>query len=359
MRPSSLPMLAKCPAWESSGGNEATEAGATRHAALAWLLNSSSTDVQRAEAIAPLDEPDREACEWAADYIRTHAPLSDHPLHLERGLTLIDDDFEEVMRGTPDVACGNHLFDLKWRQRDYTAQMAAYALMLIEESGWHEVHVHVLYGESKRAERFTLDHDGATQLVYAIVEAARNPAKVPTPCDYCSWCARRLTCPALTKTAKTVADGYSVLDTVHNWHPSEVADAEQLATMLFIARKVLKPWVESVEHHALDAVVKQGLALPGYELKTRKAREWIADVGGAFTASGLPQADFLRACDVRLNTSKTYPDKVGIVDLFATGNGLKKAPAKRDLMKRLEHVMQQGKPTQYLADSKGGEEADE
>jgi len=343
-------MLAKCARWESSGGNDATEAGAVRHSALAWQLSSESPEATRAESLAQLDDPDRDAVTWAADYIRTHAPMADYPIHCERTLTMLDDDFKEVMRGTPDVVCGNQLFDLKWRERDYAAQMAAYALMLMEESGWSEVHVHVLYGERQRAERFTLTREGAQDLVDAILTNVGS-AKPPTPCDYCGWCARRLTCPALVTAAKTVADGYSVLDKVHNWHPSEQTDADQLSVMLFIARKVLKPWIESVEFHAMDAITKQGLAIPGYELKTRKAREWVSDVPAAFAAAGLPQDDFLRCCDVRLNTSKTYPDKVGIIDLYAKQTGLKKAPAKRDLTAKLAPVMQTGKPTQYLAET--------
>jgi hypothetical protein len=350
-------MLAKCARWESSGGNDATEAGAARHSALAWQLASEAPEATRAESLAQLDDADREAVVWAADYIRTHAPMADYPIHCERTLTMLDDEFKEVMRGTPDVVCGNQLFDLKWRERDYAAQMAAYALMLMEESGWSEVHVHVLYGERQRAERFTFTRDGAQDMVDAILANVAS-AQPPTPCDYCGWCARRLTCSALTTAAKTVADGYSVLDRVANWHPSEQTDAAQLSTMLFIARKVLKPWIESVEFHALDAITKQGLAIPGYELKTRKAREWISDVAGAFAAAGLPQDDFLRCCDVRLNTSKTYPDKTGIVDVFARVREMKKAAAKRELMSKLAPVMQTGKPTQYLAEigEKEGEE---
>lgn len=349
-------MLAWCARWESSGGNSATEAGAARHSALGWQLAADAPEATRAESLAQLDDPDRDAVVWAADYIRTHAPLADYPIHCERGLTMLDTDFSEIMRGTPDVVCGNHLFDLKWRERDYAAQMAAYALMLMEDSGWDVVHVHVLYGERMRAERFTIDLVGAQLLVDAILANVASE-KPPTPCDYCGWCARRLTCPALTKVAKTVADGYSVEDKVHNWHPSEKPDAEQLAAMLYIARKVLKPWIESVEFHALEAITKQGLAIPGYELKTRKAREWVSDVAGAFAAAGLPQDDFLRCCDVRLNTSKTYPDKAGIVDTFAKVRDLKKAAAKRDLMTRLAPVIQTGKPTQYLAET--GEASEE
>jgi hypothetical protein len=348
-------MLAQCPAWQSSGGNDDTSAGSARHAALALSLDLTVTPEQYQISTRDMAESDLESVQWAADYIRTHAPLADYPLHTERTLTLLDDDFKEVMRGTPDVACGPHLFDLKWRERDYSAQLAAYALMLMEESGWHEVHVHVLYGERRRAERFTLTHEGATELVFRIVESTYGTPR-PVPCDYCGWCARRITCPALTGPAKHVATRYADADAlarVEQWHPSEQTDAAQLATMLFIARAVLKPWIESVEHHALEAVTKQGLALPGYEVKSRAPRQYVADVAGAFSAAGLPQDVFLKCCDVRLNTSPTYPDKVGIVDEFARAAGLKKPAAKRDLMKRLEPVMAAGKPTQYLAEIKG------
>lgn len=358
LRPSSLPMLAQCGHWQSSGGNEDTSAGSLRHTALSVALDVLATDSTREKAFAPLDAEQRDAVTWAADYIRTHAPMADHPLQCERTLTLLDDEFKEVLRGTPDVVCGNQLFDLKWRERDYAAQMAAYALMLMEETGWAEVHVHVLYGARQRAERFTLDREGAQTLVDSILARVASAAP-PTPCDYCGWCARRLTCPALTGPAKTVGLGYqpAATDRITNWHPSEQTDAEQFATMLYLARKVLKPWIESVEFHALEASTKQGLAIPGYELKTRKAREWIADVATAYQAAGLPQIEFLRCCDVRLNTSKTYPDKAGLVDLYAQIKDLKKAPAKRELMTKLAPALQTGKPTQYLAAT--GEETED
>ena len=350
-------MLAECARWKSDGARKYTEPGTLRHTALSWQLASEAPEVARAESLAKLDEEGREAVQWGAEYIRLHAPMADYPLHCERTLTMLDDQFAEVMRGTPDVVCGNHIFDLKWRERDYTAQMAAYALMLMEASGWKEVHVHLLFGDRKYAERYTFTLYEAQNMVDSIL-AEVGSAKAPTPCDYCGWCANRLTCSALVNTAKKVADGYSLTDKVANWHPSENPDAEQLATMLFVARKVLKPWIESVEFHALEAITKQGLSIPGYELKTRKAREWIADVAGAFAAAGLPQDEFLRCCDVRLNTSKTYPDKLGLVDCYAKQSGLKKAVAKREVIAKLASTIQVGEPTQYLAESGTSEETE-
>lgn len=361
IRPSSLPMLAQCPRWlpDQWKGADDKDAGKLRHEYLRVLLDAWS-----AEDIAGRVSPeDAAAVEWAADYIKCHAPTSDHPLRLEHHVNPLDTEFKPLFNwgGTLDAACGNHLFDFKWRERDYGAQMAAYALDMFQEHGWQEVKVHLLFGEPKKAQVFTLTEEGAERLVFGIVAKAQDPQAQPTPCDYCGWCSRRLTCPALVSVAEKVAVGYSDLDKVKNWHPSAMETGEELGIALWVWRTILKKWGESVEYHALDALQKKGLTIAGFEAKPKSGRKYIADVAQAFALAGLPQSEFLAGCQVRLNTSKSYPDQIGLTEIYAKFNGIKPTPAKKDLLKKLEPVVKKTRDSMQLKaiKSAGDEEESE
>ena len=343
IRPSSLPMLQQCSAFSSGVAGEFAEAGQDRHAALTSLLKDDDAD-----GLSLLEPEQAEVVLWAEEYIRTKAPMDEHPLHSERTLTLLDGEFNEIMRGTPDVVCGGELFDLKWRERDYGAQMAAYALMLMEESGRTEIRVHVIFGAFKRVEVYEISKDGAEKLVNDILESAKTPT--PTPCDYCGWCSKRLTCQPFLDAAEKVAKGYSDLPAAQEWHPSKMETGEEIAAALWIWRTILSKWGESVEFHAFEAATKKGMTLPGFDLKSKAGRSWCSDVATAFTVSKLPQNFFLMCCDLRMNTSKTNASKKGLIDMYAGTHGMPKARAKREISTSLTEagVLKQGDPVQYL-----------
>lgn len=359
IRPSSLPALAQCPCFES-GSSEYAEDGTERHHALSEHFAGDDSRLEM------LDDDQVDAVRWAAEYIKVNAPMLDHRIDFEKKLKVQDDSlgFEDDdlanMVGTPDVVCGNHLFDLKWRERDYTAQMAAYVWMICGQGETNgPIKVHLLFGANKRAEVFTIDWRSAADIVIPIAARARNPERTPVLCDYCNWCAVKLTCPALKVRVDAVVsarpdwalEGY---DTVF------MTDGPEMAKALRIARK-LKAWCEAVEWRAKELWTKEGVQIPGFELKERQARQYITDVTSAFNLSGLPQDKFLACCEPRLNTSKTYAEKLGIIDVYAEQTGIKKAPAKKEVMRKLESVLKRGNPTVSLVDtkSKSGEEESE
>lgn len=354
-RPSSLPMLALCGRFESSGSEFADE-GRERHAALKGYLEGDNS------LLDALDEESADAVRWAGDYVKLHAPMRDYPIRYETHVNPLADDLQPIFEngGTADVICGPELFDFKWRPRDYTSQMAAYALDIFQNNDFERVRVHLLFGAVKRAEIYSLDEPSAKDLVIGILEHVRSNPE-PTPCDYCGWCSNRLTCSALTKRARFVATGYAeepLLTQVANWHPSEMVKPDDIALGLLIWRKILKEWGKSMEYHALKAATN-GLDLPGFELKDSEGKSYILDTAQAHALSGLPSEVFLQACEPRMNTSKKYKEKVGLNNLYAQANGMKLAPAKRELKAKLEPVIKEGNSKKKLVFVGGDEDEDE
>jgi hypothetical protein len=352
IRPSSLPALSQCPCFES-GSSEYTEDGTERHHALSEHF---AGDDSRLEL---MDEGQADAVRWAAEYIKIHAPMSDFPLDCERTLTMDDADLNTIT-GTPDVVCGDDLFDLKWRYRDYVSQMAAYVCMMFTANPKRNfVRVHLLFGSIKKAEVFKLNWSEAAEIIHPIIERARNENRVPALCDYCGWCALKLTCPAFKVRVDAVLKGREDW-ALEQYESSFITDGTEMAKALRIARKLSK-WCDAVEWRAKEMWTKEGIPITGFELKERQARQYITDVVAAFNASGLPQDKFLACCEPRLNTSKTYAEKVGIIDVYAEQTGIKKAPAKREILRKLEAVLKRGQPTLSLVDkqTKAGEETEE
>lgn len=342
IRPSSLPALAQCPCFES-GSSEYAEDGTERHRA---LTEHFAGDDSR---LLMMDDEQADGVRWAAEYIKIHAPMMDHPIHFERTLTMLDADLDE-MRGTPDAVCGGDLFDLKWRERDYTAQMSAYAVMMFETNpDLSSVTVHLLFGAFRRHETFRLDEKSARAIVDPIISCAKNPDRKPSPCDYCSWCALKLTCSAYKERVDAVVAGREDWK-LETYDTEFITDGKEMGKALRLARR-MKKWCEAVEWRADVLWNREGVPIDGFERKERQGRQFITDVTTAFSLSGLPQDKFLACCDVRLNTSKKYPDKLGVIDTYAKQTEISKSGAKRELLKKLEPVIKRGNPTVSLVDT--------
>ena len=337
-RPSSLPALAQCPKFESGGSSEFAEAGTVRHHALSLMLLGNEDSLFTSDDLN-LDDEQMDGVKWAEDYIRLHAPTTDHPLICERKREWTGPDFS-TREGTPDVTCGNHIFDLKWRKRDYDAQMADYALAVMEEGGFESVTVHLLYGAFKQVEVIQFDLASASRIVLDILTKANDPKSEANPCDYCGWCSKRLTCSALLERANTVAEHREDWG-LASYHSSEILTAEEMGKALRLA-KALGKWCESVEHHARE-LARNGIIAEGFKVQERKGNRFIASIMDAYSKAGIEQGDFLSACEIKFSS---------LVELHAAKEGIKKAAAEREMERRLGEVVQRKQSTVSLVSVK-------
>jgi len=185
MRPSTLPAYKECGRFKPGKAQSFTFDGTLRHEALESKMRSFTDDVDP-KFVPLLDDQSIEGIEWAADFIRLTAPLSDHPLEIEDELPIRHEDTgAELMAGHLDYRCGDVFFDAKWRRRNYREQMAAYALALCQCRNVDSVTGYLLFMESQTVERVTFTRAEAWGIVAELIDKqADNPE--PVPCDYCS-----------------------------------------------------------------------------------------------------------------------------------------------------------------------------
>lgn len=329
-RPSSLPAQAKSPRWESSGPSAVTEAGNDRHTALEELFHN------KREVYELLPEHEQEAVLWAFDYVRS-VITPGATIHTEFGLE-VRRGAALVLRGTADVVVGDQLFDLKWTERNYSEQMAAYALGVMQLQGFQKVTVHIMYGDTRRVQRYDITREEAEGLVYPILDAVANPN---TPCkasEYCSWCKHHATCPVIVGHVNTVAKGLQMVP-LEDFH---LATLDNVAAALNLAH-IASEWASAVQDKARDLAV-QGFKIPGYTLKERSGAREIDPslINHAFERLGLPQEVFLSACKVSITK---------LVDAMAK-TGMPKKQANETVNDRLLGLVETKPAIRYLSKNK-------
>ena len=182
---------------------------------------------------------------WAARYISKMAGR--RKLHIEKRIVVMRGD-EEITFGTLDAYCKGHLFDLKTgRQRDYKAQMAAYALGAMQQFGDKKLTCHLVYSKSREVETFDLTYEEASDIVYNIVDSVNDPTRSPWPCEYCAWCGRKDTCTALKHFGYTVAGQVEAMKQINLNAPLVPAVRKRLLAIVDAVAKWAKRMHEKVK----------------------------------------------------------------------------------------------------------------
>jgi hypothetical protein len=352
--PSSFPAWSKCPQFDSDPAEREDAAEGTRqHLALSSTLSGDDA------ALAALSLDAREAVTWAADNIRALA--GELPITVEQKVSYVAPDsfapsgVSEVFHGTADAVIvhppGNlvDLIDYKSGadDRNHQPQLAGYALALFSmRTRLKTIRCHILYGRVRRAESWALTQADAAAIVLPIIEARRDPTRVPSACDYCQLCLHRLNCPALvdrvTAVAKFAPAWEELATAIHN--PGAVTDPAIAAKALTLARFV-STWADAIRARATE-LAKTGAVLPGYRLQERRGARELTDLDAAFTRSGLSPEQFLKACKLSIS-------KLG--EVFAGAHGLSKAQASREIESALADLIQEGSPSVCLTIDRKGE----
>jgi hypothetical protein len=354
LSPSAFPAWEFCPCFESDVEERADAAdGTTQHSALSAALSGNEEQVRA----LPVDA--RESVEWAAAYSRAlacdQAILTEHRVSYTAPDAFAVGGVSEVYYGTADAIVihppGNlaDLIDYKSGadERDHRAQLAGYALALFSmRTRLKIIRCHVLYGRVKRVDSWSLTQADAAGTVMPILESRRAPARAPVACDYCSWCAARMTCPAII--SQVVAVG----ETAPTWpdlapairNPGAITDPVTASRALTLARFV-STWADAVRTRATE-LANAGAILPGYRLQERRGTREVTDLDAAFTRTGLTPGQFASACKLSLPK---------LAEACAAARLIPRAQAGRELETTLADLIREGPSTVSLMQDRKGE----
>jgi hypothetical protein len=267
IRHSSLPKLALCGQYEGSPG---TSPAAERGTMLDRVFRNAWTS---GELPRDLNDEDAAAINWALGQCIQLGGGADGLLTADADCRVTTAGLDHT--GTVDgvAARANWSMDLKSGQiYDYSAQMAAYALGLMQMRFEQEWTTHLLFCDQKRVVTQVWTYEYASALVKGILA---NVGTAPRENDYCGWCAKSLTCPA------RVASKDSALVTVAGLAPtvqdegflSVLNDPVQLGRFL-TACSTLEDFRDAAKDKARE-LLEAGQPVHGWRLQKPRASEYI------------------------------------------------------------------------------------
>ncbi len=341
LSPSKFPAWAVCPCFESDPAErQDAREGTVQHAALASALSGCDSPFNELSPAA------KDSVVWATEYIQSLAG-KDKIRSEERVQYKAPDSFakggkSEVYFGTADalILRGNlaDLIDYKsgGDDRKHRPQLAGYALALFSmRARIKTVRCHVLYGRNKRVDLWSLTQADAAGTVIPILESRQNLARSPSPCEHCSFCGDRMTCPALTERVNAVVkanEWENLLPALRK--PGTITDPAKMSQALTVARSVAT-WADAVRKAATN-LAKEGAILPGYRIQERKGTRTLTDLDEAYAQSCLTPAQFVSACKISLPK---------LITAYADANEMPKTQASQEIETKLGNLIQEAPPS--------------
>lgn len=314
LRPSALPKLAECACYEASPNpGPAAERGSALDAV---FRNRMAGTPDQTEMFYKPTAGDLDAVEWSITTLKALAG-GHEIITREKDCRLEIPGFENG--GTADAIIPAKLAhaDLKTGQkRNYREQMAAYALGLMELHFASEWTAHLIFCDQKEVVTHRFTFEEATTIVGKVVDRFHDPAKSPTPCDYCGWCAKAQSCGArLTLADKAVAVTVPDFD-----FQGLLADNTKLGRFLS-ACAVLDDFREQAETVAKERL-QAGAEIAGWKLVTRRGAEFVDNVtvghhiqalgfGAVLSAYGnLSARKFREIWELKMPREKAFPEEL-------------------------------------------------
>lgn len=354
--PSKLPALAACPCYVSDPkGSAAAEKGSDlheifEHSVKGTLREKAEKDQRFRLLLQSFKDSDLAGIQWATESVRETIAISlsvptaeidlaalvkAGTLRVEEKVSVIDENFEEVNFGTldlwfsvPGVAI---LWDLKTgRRRNYREQMANYCLAKFQEDPTiSRIRSILLFSAERKIEEDEFDLETAEFVFWSAIRGATAADRKANPCDYCSWCLSRPSCPALLSGVdlvrmdrpdlfpegeafrssetlkkaiaalelfKDAAAGPSSEEEIENATKNLSQYSEALA-YLFTTAKVAAKYLEGVENSVKEAI-RLGIPVPGYKLQKKSGAVEVSDIQGLYNLLKISPDLFLSACNV-------------------------------------------------------------
>ena len=268
IRHSSLPKLALCGQYEGTQGTSAAASRGTmldEHFRHAWTAGDFPN--------WDLSEEDAQAVRWAINQCLLLGGGAD-------GLTTDEAKCKIATSGIPHVGTadgvavkGQWLVDLKSGQiYDYSAQMAAYALGLMQENFAQEWTTHLLFCDQKEMVTEHWTYERAYDLVNSILKNVGTP---PKENQYCNWCAKSLTCPARVdaKDGAIVAEAGLAPTVQDDGFLALLNNPESLGRFLKQCA-TLEDFRDAAKAKARE-LLEAGQQVPGWKLQKPRATEFV------------------------------------------------------------------------------------
>lgn len=268
---SKWPAMLACGCFEGAEGGKDAEFGTEKHAQLAQILGHL-----KEHGILPSKQTDTGFFEAgvyrAAEMIRDSLIANNvdlERLHIEERVTLECGTF-----GTADVWFDDghgrlFVWDFKTFRnpgRDYTAQLAGYALAIcqereerivkreLRERPIYEAHLRTIYGDSSIIDSTMMDLFELQSFRDDAMRAFDNAANAqPTQCNWCEICSKFATCPACTAVANKVQE--TLADAPMKWETYTPAKKAQV----MLLAEFLGKWSEDVKKAAKQTLLDGGV----------------------------------------------------------------------------------------------------
>ena len=266
IRHSALPKLAQCACYESNPvAGPAAERGTRLDSAFRAMLMAQPVAVE-------LSSDELESVAWAVAKVRELADGA--PIEADEAKLKVKTPGMEH-EGTEDSRAAAILtsWDLKSGSlRSYLEQAAAYSLGNMERDFAQEWTTYMVFCDQHEVVEYHFTYEQASELLGEVLAAVNDPAKVPTPCEYCSWCRKADTCVARTApVADTLAVVESPAVSLEAMKAELVANPERLGKFLQ-ASALFVDFIDEVKTAAKDQMAT-GVVVPGWKLQTEAGRE--------------------------------------------------------------------------------------
>jgi len=284
IRHSALPKLAQCPKYQSKEGpaGPAAERGTRIDKAVRLALQGDRTEI---EALAP---EDKAPAEWAVQKFLDYKMTGELETR-EEFLAMHTPGMAHV--GTADVLNEKlgWVADLKTGAvRDYYHQLLAYCLALMERHFLQDYVGHVVYADERKVVSYRVTYPEAKRQIELLLAEVRDPNAQPRACDYCDWCARKDSCPAVVR---PVEEGLAVVQgtSLTEIKARLLADPETMGKFYTqwkaVESELIKDTVKDSVPNRIKELLEAGEEVPGWKISKAKGSEYFDTEGILYAAT--------------------------------------------------------------------------